>query len=110
MIISYYISTIYFFTVSVPVSKPYILLSDSSPLEGASVWIRCGLENGTDPVYYFWEQESQSGLVTILAESNSSLINLTLVTRNHSGWLRCLARNEVNQQRSDRIWLNVICK
>ncbi|XP_046724279.1 hemicentin-1-like [Silurus meridionalis] len=94
--------------VSVPVSKPYIMLSNLSPLEGASVWIRCGLENGTYPIYYSWEQESRSGMVTVLAESNSNLINITWVTRNHTGWFRCLARNEVNQQRSDRIWLDVI--
>ncbi|GAA6097168.1 titin-like isoform X1 [Tachysurus ichikawai] len=92
----------------VPVSKPYIILSDSSPLEGTSVWIRCVLENGTDPIYYLWEQESRTGLVTTLAKSNSSLINITWVTRNHSGWLRCLARNEVNEQRSDQMWLDVI--
>uniref|UniRef100_A0AAR2JMT8 Ig-like domain-containing protein n=1 Tax=Pygocentrus nattereri TaxID=42514 RepID=A0AAR2JMT8_PYGNA len=91
-----------------PVSKPYILLSDSSPVEGTSVWMRCGLENGTDPVNYIWEQESRSGVVTTLAESNRSLVNVTWVTRNHTGWYRCLARNEVNQQRSDRIWLDVI--
>ncbi|KAF5906948.1 V-set and immunoglobulin domain-containing protein 10-like 2, partial [Clarias magur] len=93
---------------SVPVSKPFILLSDSSPLEGGSVWIRCRLDNGTDPIYYSWEKESRNGLVTILAESNSSLINITRVTRNHTGWFRCLARNEVNQQCSDGIWLDVI--
>ncbi|XP_026990006.2 titin-like isoform X2 [Tachysurus fulvidraco] len=94
--------------VSVPVSKPYIILSDSSPLEGTSVWIRCVLENGTDPIYYLWEQESRSDLVTTLAKSNSCLINITWVTRNHSGWIRCLAKNEVNEQRSDQMWLDVI--
>ncbi|XP_022531716.2 V-set and immunoglobulin domain-containing protein 10-like 2 [Astyanax mexicanus] len=94
--------------VLVPVSKPYVLLSDTAPVEGASVWMRCGLENGTGPVNYIWEQESRSGLLTTLIETNHSLVNVTWVTRNHTGWLRCLARNEVNQQRSDRIWLDVI--
>ncbi|XP_076836220.1 hemicentin-1-like [Brachyhypopomus gauderio] len=93
---------------SMPVSKPYILLSDSSTVESMSVWMSCGLEKGTGPIHYTWEQESYSGLVTTLAESNSSVLNITWVTRNHTGWYRCLARNEVNQQRSDRIWLNVI--
>ncbi|KAF5906956.1 V-set and immunoglobulin domain-containing protein 10-like 2, partial [Clarias magur] len=94
--------------VSTPVSKPYILLGDPSPVEATSVWMQCSLDSGTDPVQYTWEQESQSGLVIILAESSSSFINITSVTRNHTGWIRCLARNEVNQQRSDRIWLDVI--
>ncbi|XP_076835672.1 V-set and immunoglobulin domain-containing protein 10-like 2 [Brachyhypopomus gauderio] len=95
-------------TVPVPVSKPYILLSESTPAEGTAVWMSCGLENGTGPIHYTWEQESYSGLVTTLAESNSSVLNITWVTRNHTGWYRCLARNEVNQQRSDRIWVDVL--
>ncbi|XP_072518611.1 V-set and immunoglobulin domain-containing protein 10-like 2 [Salminus brasiliensis] len=90
------------------VSKPYIMLSDPLPVEGTSVWMRCGLENGTEPINYAWEQENRSGLVTMLAGVNSSLINITCVNRNHTGWYRCLARNEVNQQYSERIWLDVI--
>lgn len=96
--------------LTVPVSKPYILLSDSSPVEGVSVWMRCGLENGTGPIHYVWEQENHSGQVSILAESDSDLINITSVSRNQTGWFRCLARNEVNQQSGDRIWLDVICE
>ncbi|KAF5906942.1 V-set and immunoglobulin domain-containing protein 10-like 2, partial [Clarias magur] len=94
--------------VLVPVSKPYILLSDSSPIERASVWMRCGLENGTGPIHYVWEQETQSGQVSKLLESDSNLLNITSVSRNHTGWFRCLAKNEVNQETGDKIWLNVI--
>ncbi|XP_066502540.1 V-set and immunoglobulin domain-containing protein 10-like 2 [Hoplias malabaricus] len=94
--------------VLVPVSKPYIELSNSSPVESTSVSMRCGLENGTEPINYIWEQESRSGLVTTLAETNHSLVNVTLVNRNHTGSYTCLARNEVNQQKSDSIRLNVI--
>lgn len=95
---------------TVPVSKPDILQSDSLTVEGLSFWMHCTLENGTKPIHYIWEQESRSGQVSILAESNSSLLNMTLVTRNHTGWFRCLARNEVNEQHSDRIWLDVLCE
>lgn len=70
----------------------------------------CSLNDGTDPIQYTWEHESRSGLVTILAESDSSLINITVVTRNHTGWFRCLAKNEVNQQHSERLRLDVICE
>uniref|UniRef100_A0A3B4CEL0 Ig-like domain-containing protein n=1 Tax=Pygocentrus nattereri TaxID=42514 RepID=A0A3B4CEL0_PYGNA len=76
---------------------------DSSPAEGMSVWMRCVVEKGTGPINYIWEQESQTGLLTTLVKWNSSLVNVTWVTRNHTGWYRCLARNEVNQQRSDRV-------
>ncbi|XP_035383022.1 V-set and immunoglobulin domain-containing protein 10-like 2 [Electrophorus electricus] len=94
--------------VPVAVSKPYFLVSESSPVEATTVWMRCDLKNGTGPIQYTWEQESRSGLVTTLAESNSSLLNITFVTRNHTGWYRCLARNEVNQQCSEQIWLDVL--
>ncbi|XP_076835671.1 V-set and immunoglobulin domain-containing protein 10-like 2 [Brachyhypopomus gauderio] len=94
--------------VLVPVSKPYVSLGESSAVEGSTFLMRCGLENGTGPIHYTWEQESYSGLVTTLAESNSSVLIITWVTRNHTGWYRCLARNEVNQQRSDRIWVDVL--
>uniref|UniRef100_A0A3B1J3P8 Ig-like domain-containing protein n=1 Tax=Astyanax mexicanus TaxID=7994 RepID=A0A3B1J3P8_ASTMX len=97
-------------TVYLPVSKPYVLLSDSSPVEGMSLWMRCVVEKGTGPVNYSWEQESQSGLLTTPASWNNSLVNVTSVTRNHSGWYRCLARNAVNQQRSEHTWLDVLCK
>lgn len=85
-------------------------MSDSSPIEGVSVWMRCGLENGTGPIQYVWELENYSGQVSKLAESDSNLINITSVSRNHTGWFRCLAKNEVNQQIGDRIWLDVICE
>lgn len=97
-----------FFTV--PVSKPSIVLSDSSAVEGSVYSMQCGLQNGTEPIQYIWEQETQSGLVTSFPQSNSSLYTLNPVTRNHTGWYRCLARNEVNQQISDRIRLDVMCK
>ncbi|XP_028839939.1 V-set and immunoglobulin domain-containing protein 10-like 2 isoform X2 [Denticeps clupeoides] len=94
--------------VLVPVSKPYIVLSDSSPVEGTSMWMRCGLEEGTGPINYTWEQETREGSVSTLAQTNISVVNITWVTRNHTGWYRCLAKNQVNQQRSDRIWLDII--
>ncbi|XP_072518613.1 basement membrane-specific heparan sulfate proteoglycan core protein-like [Salminus brasiliensis] len=94
--------------VPMPVSKPYIVQSDPSPVEGTSVWMLCSLDTGTEPINYIWEQESRSGLVITLTETNSSLINITWVIYNQTGWYRCLARNEVSQQRSDRVWLDVI--
>ncbi|XP_051959677.1 V-set and immunoglobulin domain-containing protein 10-like 2 [Xyrauchen texanus] len=95
--------------VLVPVTKPYILMSDPSPVEGTSVIMRCGLENGTGPIHYIWEQESREGQFTTMDESNdNNLFNVTKVIRNHTGWYRCIASNQVNEQRSDRIWLDII--
>ncbi|XP_051955803.1 V-set and immunoglobulin domain-containing protein 10-like 2 [Xyrauchen texanus] len=95
--------------VLVPVTKPYILMSDPSPVEGTFVTMRCGMENGTGPINYIWEQESRDGQFTTMAKSNdNNLFNVTEVTRNHTGWYRCIASNQVNEQRSDRIWLDII--
>ncbi|XP_029622617.1 V-set and immunoglobulin domain-containing protein 10-like 2 [Salmo trutta] len=76
--------------------------------EGSLVWLRCGLENGTGPLYFLWEHETHSGLVSTVSQGNSSVFNMTEVNRNHTGWYRCVARNQVNQERSDRIWLDII--
>ncbi|KAL2095118.1 hypothetical protein ACEWY4_009837 [Coilia grayii] len=93
---------------AVPVTRPSIVLSDSSPVEGSSMWIRCDLEKGTEPVRYLWEQENKNGTTTILAQGYSNLMNVTQITRNLAGWHRCTASNEVNQEQSTRISLNVI--
>ena len=95
---------------AVPVTRPALALSDSSPVEGSSIWMRCDLENGTEPINYRWEQENKEGTTSILAQGNNNLVNVTWVTRSHAGWHRCIVSNEVNQEQSKRISLNVICK
>ncbi|XP_028838819.1 V-set and immunoglobulin domain-containing protein 10-like 2 [Denticeps clupeoides] len=94
--------------VLVPVSKPYIVLSDASPVEGTSMWMLCALEEGTGPINYTWEQEGQDGAIRTLAQSNSSLFNIPWVARNLTGRYRCLAKNQVNQQWSDQTWIDII--
>ncbi|XP_070990900.1 V-set and immunoglobulin domain-containing protein 10-like 2 [Oncorhynchus clarkii lewisi] len=94
--------------VLVPVSKPNILLSDASPAEGSSVWLRCGLENGTEPLFFMWEHETYNGLVSTISQGNRRVFNMTEVTRNQTGWYRCGARNQVNQEQSNSIWLDII--
>ncbi|KAL4658603.1 B-cell receptor CD22 [Arapaima gigas] len=94
--------------VLVPVSKPYILVSNTSLVEGTPMWMRCVLENGTEPVNYTWEQEDRDGFITKVAESNINQVNITFVNRNHTGRYRCQATNEVNRQYSDHIWLEVL--
>ncbi|XP_029106441.1 V-set and immunoglobulin domain-containing protein 10-like 2 [Scleropages formosus] len=103
-LIYYYVQLL----VLVPVSKPYILVSDSSPAEGTHMSMRCGLDNGTGPIKYIWERESRDSTPISFAEDSVDLLNITNINRNHTGWYQCLAANEVNNQRSDRIWLNVI--
>uniref|UniRef100_A0A669FBG9 Ig-like domain-containing protein n=1 Tax=Oreochromis niloticus TaxID=8128 RepID=A0A669FBG9_ORENI len=92
----------------VPISKPYILMSNASPVEGSSVWMRCSVENGTEPIQYTWHYENYNGNATTFTLGNSSIINITNVNRNHTGWYRCVASNAVNSEKSDRLWLNTL--
>ncbi|XP_076744910.1 V-set and immunoglobulin domain-containing protein 10-like 2 [Maylandia zebra] len=92
----------------VPVNKPYILMSDTSPVEGSSMWMRCNVENGTEPIRYVWQRETSSEDVTTFAQGNNSIINVTNVNRNHTGWYLCVASNNINSQTSDRVWLDTI--
>ncbi|XP_077597239.1 V-set and immunoglobulin domain-containing protein 10-like 2 [Stigmatopora nigra] len=94
--------------VRVPVTKPYLLVNDVSPVEGSTIWFRCNLDNGTGPIQYMWQQENRHGNISAFAQGNSSIVNVTQVNRNHTGWYRCLASNAVNSERSDRIWLDII--
>ncbi|KPP67003.1 carcinoembryonic antigen-related cell adhesion molecule 5-like, partial [Scleropages formosus] len=106
-LIYYYVQLL----VLVPVSKPYLLVDDSSPVEGTPIWMRCSLENGSTPINYKWEHKSsdaEATTTTKVAEGNINRVNITSVNRNHTGWYWCLATNEVNQQRSDGIWLEVL--
>ncbi|XP_058484302.1 V-set and immunoglobulin domain-containing protein 10-like 2 [Solea solea] len=95
-------------TVRVPVSKPYLLMSDASPVEGSTMWMRCNLDNGTGPLQYVWQHETHRGNVSTVAQGNSSVINVTNVNRNHTGWYRCAVSNPVNSEISNRLWLDTI--
>ncbi|XP_054586488.1 V-set and immunoglobulin domain-containing protein 10-like 2 [Nothobranchius furzeri] len=95
-------------TVRVPVTKPYLLLSDASPVEGSTMWMRCGLDNGTEPIRYVWQYENRTGNVTTFAQSSSNIINITNVNRTNTGWYRCVASNDVNSETSSRLWLDTI--
>ncbi|XP_032390231.1 V-set and immunoglobulin domain-containing protein 10-like 2 [Etheostoma spectabile] len=95
-------------TVRVPVSKPYLLMSDVSPVEGSTMWMRCNLENGTGPIQYVWQHETRSGNISAFAQGNTNIINVTNINRNHTGWYRCVASNAVNSESSNRLWLDTI--
>ncbi|XP_014902275.1 putative pregnancy-specific beta-1-glycoprotein 7 [Poecilia latipinna] len=94
--------------VRVPVSKPYLSLSEVSPVEGSTMSMQCNLENGTGPIQYVWQHETHSGNITVVAQGSSNRINMTDVNRNHTGWYRCIATNAVNSESSNRLWLDTI--
>ncbi|XP_077402402.1 V-set and immunoglobulin domain-containing protein 10-like 2 isoform X1 [Vanacampus margaritifer] len=95
-------------TVRVPVTKPRLLVSDDSPVEGSTIWLQCNLDNGTGPIQYVWQQENRHGNISTFAQGNTSVVDVAEVNRNRTGWYRCLASNAVNSERSDQIWVDII--
>ncbi|XP_072302247.1 V-set and immunoglobulin domain-containing protein 10-like 2 [Eucyclogobius newberryi] len=97
-----------YLTVQVPISKPYLEVSELSPQEGSTIWMRCNLENGTGPIKYEWHHENMNSSVTVFGQGNSSVVDVRNINRNNTGWYRCRAQNPVNSEQSDRTWLSII--
>ncbi|XP_075765385.1 V-set and immunoglobulin domain-containing protein 10-like 2 [Pelodiscus sinensis] len=94
--------------VLVPVPRPSLQLSDPSPAEGAPVTMTCTVKEGTPPVGFAWHRHtSREGTVAVV-EGASGRLNLTAANRTHLGWYTCTARNEVNSQTSDQMYLDVV--
>ncbi|KAK2879628.1 hypothetical protein Q8A73_023440 [Channa argus] len=94
--------------VQVPISKPTLLMSNLSPVEGSTLSITCILENGTGPIQYMWQQITSNGTITTFAQGNKNMLNVTNVRRNHTGFYQCVATNPVNSETSNQSWLNII--
>lgn len=73
--------------------------------------MQCKVENGNEPIHYVWQREMQKGNFTTFAQgSNSSIITMTNVNRNHSGQYRCVGSNFINNDSSDWVLLDIICE
>ncbi|KAF7205704.1 carcinoembryonic antigen-related cell adhesion molecule 5 [Nothobranchius furzeri] len=92
--------------VQVPVSKPYVLVSDEFPVEGSRVWMHCKVENGSEPIQYTWQHEALRGNVRNFT-GNNSIINVDNINRSYSGWYHCVVSNAVNSKSSDSLLLNI---
>ncbi|XP_038236329.1 V-set and immunoglobulin domain-containing protein 10-like 2 [Dermochelys coriacea] len=94
--------------VLVPVPKPFLQMTDPTPVEGTVVTMTCAVKEGTPPVGYSWHRHTNREGAVAVAEAASGLLNLTAANRTHTGWYTCTAHNEVNSQTSDRMYLDVI--
>ncbi|XP_061449365.1 V-set and immunoglobulin domain-containing protein 10-like 2 [Rhineura floridana] len=94
--------------VLVPVSKPFLQMNNSTPVEGMPVVMTCTIKEGTHPVEYSWQRHTNRDGTVAVAETVDGLLNLTSANRTHMGWYTCIAHNEVNSQISDRMYLDVI--
>ncbi|XP_037738015.2 V-set and immunoglobulin domain-containing protein 10-like 2 [Chelonia mydas] len=94
--------------VLVPVAKPFLQMTDPTPVEGTVVTMTCAVKEGTPPVGYSWHRHTNREGAVAVAEAASGLLILTAANRTHMGWYACTAHNEVNSQTSDRMYLDVI--
>ncbi|CAM4666297.1 unnamed protein product [Lepidochelys olivacea] len=94
--------------VLVPVAKPFLQMTDPTPVEGTVVTMTCAVKEGTPPVGYSWHRDTNREGAVAVAEAASGLLILTAANRTHMGWYACTAHNEVNSQTSDGMYLDVI--
>ncbi|XP_026527097.1 V-set and immunoglobulin domain-containing protein 10-like 2 [Notechis scutatus] len=94
--------------VLVPVSKPFLQINNSTPVEGMPVVMICTVKEGTPPIAYSWQRYTNRDGMVVLAEAGTHLLNLTSANRTYMGWYTCTAQNEVNSQTSDGMYLDVI--
>lgn len=93
-----------------PVLKPQVRLSESSPVEGTSVVATCTVREGTEPVIFAWQHQAPRGPGEALVGVTERRFQLDPVNRTHLGWYVCSAHNAVNQLSSDGTFLDVICE
>ncbi|XP_077162461.1 V-set and immunoglobulin domain-containing protein 10-like 2 isoform X2 [Paroedura picta] len=105
------IKAVYFYIeliVLVPVSKPFLQMNNSTPVEGIPVLMTCSVKEGTPPVEYSWQRHTNRDGTVNVTEAVEGLINITSANRTQMGWYTCTAQNEVNSQTSDSMYLDVI--
>ncbi|KAL8173769.1 UNVERIFIED_CONTAM: hypothetical protein K2H54_024695 [Gekko kuhli] len=105
------IKAVYFYIeliVLVPVSKPFLQMNNSTPVEGMPVLMTCIVKEGTPPVEYSWHRHTNRDGTVNVTEAVDGLINITSANRTQMGWYTCTAQNWVNSQTSDSMYLDVI--
>ncbi|KAM4652086.1 V-set and immunoglobulin domain-containing protein 10-like 2 [Discoglossus pictus] len=95
-------------TVLVPVLKPSLQINNSAPVEGSPVMLTCTVKEGTGPIQYLWQRHTVKEGTFDVPEATENIVLLTAANRTHSGWYTCTAINEVNEETSERIYLDVI--
>ncbi|XP_060643333.2 V-set and immunoglobulin domain-containing protein 10-like 2 [Anolis sagrei] len=94
--------------VLIPVSKPFLQMNDSTPVEDMPVLMVCTVKEGTPPVEFSWQRYTNRDGMVAITEAAGGFLNLTSTNRTHMGWYTCTAHNEVNSQTSDQMYLDVI--
>ncbi|XP_058279351.1 V-set and immunoglobulin domain-containing protein 10-like 2 [Hirundo rustica] len=97
--------------VLVPVSKPFVRPTAAAAAEGAAVALTCSVREGTEPLSFSWQHQEPRGGPSVtpagLGDSRAEL-RLTPANRSHTGWYICTVHNEVNNQTSDPIYLDIV--
>ncbi|MEE6484489.1 hypothetical protein FKM82_013887 [Ascaphus truei] len=103
------LATVYIdLAVLVPVLKPILQINNSVPVERSPVMLTCTVKNGTAPIEYIWQRHVSQEGTFVVAEGAGNLVILTAANRSHIGWYTCTVKNEVNEETSDRSYLDVM--
>ncbi|XP_006034393.1 V-set and immunoglobulin domain-containing protein 10-like 2 [Alligator sinensis] len=97
------VATLQFKLGTVPVSKPFLQMNNSTPVEGMAIMMTCSVKEGTPPLRYSWHHYTSRDSTGTVAETASGPAN-----RTHMGWYTCTALNEINSQTSEPMYLDVI--
>ncbi|KAM9369936.1 LOW QUALITY PROTEIN: V-set and immunoglobulin domain-containing protein 10-like 2 [Phaethornis superciliosus] len=97
--------------VLVPVSKPFVRPTASAAVEGTSVALSCTVREGTEPLSFSWQHQDPRG-VPLASPPNprgsGDHLDLSPANRSHAGWYACTVGNQVNNQTSEPIYLDIV--
>ncbi|MEQ2212837.1 hypothetical protein XENOCAPTIV_005661 [Xenoophorus captivus] len=54
-----------------------------------------------------WQHETPNENISNISQSNSNIVDVASISRNHTGWYHCEVSNAVNKETSNRLLLNV---
>ncbi|XP_030320502.1 LOW QUALITY PROTEIN: V-set and immunoglobulin domain-containing protein 10-like 2 [Calypte anna] len=98
-------------SVLVPVSKPFVRPTASAAVEGTSVALRCTVREGTEPLSFSWQHQDPRGAPLAsppTPRGSGDHLDLSPANRSHAGWYACTVGNQVNNQTSEPIYLDII--
>ncbi|KAM6295718.1 LOW QUALITY PROTEIN: V-set and immunoglobulin domain-containing protein 10-like 2 [Aegotheles albertisi] len=94
--------------VLVPVSKPFVRPTAAAAAEGTSVALTCAVREGTAPLHFSWQHRQPRGGPAAIAGGSGPELHLAPANRSHAGWYGCTVGNEVNNQTSEPVYLDIV--
>ncbi|XP_010006411.1 PREDICTED: V-set and immunoglobulin domain-containing protein 10 [Chaetura pelagica] len=96
---------------TVPVSKPFVHPTVAAAAEGTVVALTCAVREGTEPLSFSWHHQEPRGGPSAYPpglEGFGPQLHLTPANRSHAGWYTCTVGNQVNNQTSEPVYLDIV--